>query len=149
MGRAELQSVTPSSDRTTIENALADVAEAIEYLRAASNPQPAGRGAAIRPRFDVGADPAPLVARLRIHGATLEATEIFELARLLDLASEARSVVLAARERFPRLAAHAAAIADLHELARDLRGKILPDGTLADDASVMLARLRRDSERQR
>ncbi|MGH9646161.1 MAG: endonuclease MutS2, partial [Bryobacteraceae bacterium] len=38
---------------------------------------------------------------------------------------------------------------DLHELARDLRGKILPDGTLADDASVMLARLRRDSERQR
>ena len=101
------------------------------------------------PRFDLGADPAPLVARLRIQGATLEATEIFELARLLDVASEARSVVLSARERYPRLAAHASAIADLHELARDLRGKILPDGTLADDASVMLARLRRDSERQR
>jgi DNA mismatch repair protein MutS2 len=149
MGQAELQSVTPQSDRPAIENALADAAEAIEYLRAASNPQPAGRGAAIRPRFDLGADPAPLVARLRIQGATLEATEIFELARLLDLASEARSVVLSARERYPRLAVHAAAIADLHELARDLRGKILPDGTLADDASVMLARLRRDSERQR
>jgi DNA mismatch repair protein MutS2 len=57
--------------------------------------------------------------------------------------------VLSARERYPRLAAYAAAIADLRELARDLRGKILPDGTLADDASVMLARLRRDSERQR
>ena len=149
MGHAELQSVTPLSDRPGIENALADAAEAIEYLRAASNPQTAGRGAAIRPRFDLGADPAPLVARLRIQGATLEATEIFELARLLDLASEARSVVLSARERYPRLAAHASAIADLHELARDLRGKILPDGTLADDASVMLARLRRDSERQR
>lgn len=149
MGQAELRSVTPLSDRPAIENALADAAEAIEYLRAASNPQPAGRGAAIRPRFDLGADPAPLVARLRIQGATLEATEIFELARLLDLASEARSVVLSARERYPRLAAHASAIADLQELARDLRGKILPDGTLADDASVMLARLRRDSERQR
>jgi DNA mismatch repair protein MutS2 len=149
MGQAELQNLTPSSDRSAIENALADAAEAIEYLRAASNPQTASRGAAIRPRFDLGADPAPLVARLRIQGATLEATEIFELARLLDLASEARSVVLSARERYPRLAVHASAIADLHELARDLRGKILPDGTLADDASVMLARLRRDSERQR
>jgi DNA mismatch repair protein MutS2 len=149
MGQAALLGVIPLSDRAAIENALADAAEAIEYLRAASNPQPAGRGAAIRPGFDLGADPAPLVARLRIQGATLEATEIFELARLLDLASEARSVVLSARERYPRLAAHASAIADLHELARDLRGKILPDGTLADDASVMLARLRRDSERQR
>jgi DNA mismatch repair protein MutS2 len=149
MGQAELRDVQPLTDRAAIENALADAAEAIEYLRSASNPQPASRGAAIRPRFDLGADPAPLVARLRIQGATLEATEIFELARLLDLASEARSVVLSARERYPRLAAHASAIADLRELARDLRGKILPDGTLADDASVMLARLRRDSERQR
>jgi DNA mismatch repair protein MutS2 len=149
MGQRELLDVAPRTDRNAIENALADAAEAIEYLRAASHPQPAGRGAAIRPRFDLGADPAPLVARLRIQGATLEATEIFELARLLDVASEVRSVVLSARERYPRLAAHALAIADLHALARDLRGKILADGTLADDASVMLARLRRDSERQR
>ena len=149
MGQRELHGIAPSNDRPSIENALADAAEAIEYLRAASNPQTASRGAAIRPRFDLGVDPGPLVARLRIQGATLEATEIFELARLLDVASEARSVVLSARERYPRLAAHASAIADLHELARDLRGKILPDGTLADDASVMLARLRRDSERQR
>jgi DNA mismatch repair protein MutS2 len=149
MGRSELRDIAPLNNRPAIENALADAAEAIEYLRASSNPQTAGRGAAIRPRFDLGADPEPLVARLRIQGATLEAAEIFELARLLDAASEARSMVLSARERFPRLAAHASSIADLHELARDLRGKILPDGTLADDASVMLARLRRDSERQR
>jgi DNA mismatch repair protein MutS2 len=149
MGQAELLGVAPLADRSAIENALADAAEAIEYLRAASNPQTASRGAAIRPRFDLATDPAPLVARLRIQGATLDAPEIFELARLLDVASEARSVVLSARDRYPRLAAHASAIADLRELARDLRGKILPDGSLADDASVMLARLRRDSERQR
>jgi DNA mismatch repair protein MutS2 len=149
MGQRELHGITPLTDRAAIEHALADAAETIEYWRAASNPQTASRGAAIRPQFDVGADPEPLVARLRIQGATLEATEIFELARLLDIASEVRSVVLSARERYPRLAAHASAIADLRDLARDLRGKILPDGTLADDASVMLARLRRDSERQR
>jgi DNA mismatch repair protein MutS2 len=149
LGRTELGKVAPLGERAAIENALADTAEAVEYLRTSSNPQTAGRGAAIRPRFDLGADPAPLVGRLRIEGATLEALEIFELARFLDVASEVRSVVLAARERFPRLAAHAAAIANLHELARELRGKILPDGSLADDASVMLGRLRRDNERQR
>ena len=149
MGQRELREVRPLTDRAAIENALADTAEAIEYLRAASFPQTAGRGAAIRPRFDIAADPAPLVGRLRIEGATLESLEIFELARLLDIASEVRSLVLGARERYPRLAAHASGIADLRELARGLRGKILPDGSLADDASVALARLRRDSERQR
>jgi len=149
LGRTELARVTPMGDRDAIENALADTTESVEYLRTSSNPQTAGRGAAIRPRFDLAVDPAPFVGRLRIEGATLEAEEIFELARLLDVASEVRSAVLATRERFPRLAVHASAIADLRELARDLRGKILPDGTLADDASVMLGRLRRDSERQR
>jgi DNA mismatch repair protein MutS2 len=149
LGRAELEAIAPVSDRSEIETALADAAEAIDYLRVASQPQPASRGAAIRVRFDLSADPAPAVARLRIEGATLEATELLELARLLDLASEARSLLLSAREKFPRLAAHASAIADLRELATQLRGKILPDGSLADDASVMLGRLRRDAEKQR
>jgi DNA mismatch repair protein MutS2 len=149
LGRTELARVTPLGDRDAIESALADTTESVEYLRTSSHPQTAGRGAAIRPRFDLAVDPAPFVGRLRIEGATLEAEEIFELTRLIDVASEVRSVVLGAKERFPRLAGHASAIADLRELARDLRGKILPDGTLADDASVMLGRLRRDSERQR
>ncbi len=149
LGRSELAQVTPVSDRAAIESALADTAEAIEYLRAASQPQPASRGAAIRVRFDEVADPGPAVARLRIEGATLEATEIFELGRLLDLAAEARGILLAARDRFPRLGRHASAIVDLHELVNDLRGKILPDGSVADHASVALARLRREVEKQR
>src|SRR5580704_8879843 len=149
LGRAELAAIAPVSDRTAIETALADVAEAIDYLRVASQPQPASRGAAIRVRFDLSADPAPAVARLRIEGATLEASELLELAKLLDLASETRSLLLSAREKFPRLAAHASVIADLRDLAAQLRGKFLPDGSLADDASVMLGRLRRDAEKQR
>src|SRR5579862_2088371 len=149
LGRAGLAAVTPMGDRAAIETALADTAEAIAYLRTASQPQPAARGAAIRIRFDLPVDPAPAVARLRIEGATLEATEILELARMLDLASEARSLLVSAREKFPRLAGHAASMADLRGLAAQLRGKILPDGTLADDASVALGRLRRDAEKQR
>lgn len=149
LGRAELERVAPSSDRAAVETALGETEEGIEYLRAASQPQTAARGAAIRVRFEGLADPVGAIARLRIEGATLEAREIFELARLLDLAAEARSILVAAGARFPRLAAHAAAIVDLRELARELSGKILPDGTLADQASVALARLRRDIERQR
>jgi DNA mismatch repair protein MutS2 len=149
LGHAALAEVAPAADRTVIEDMLAETAEAIDYLRTASQPQPAARGAAIRLRFDLDSDPAPAVARLRIEGATLEATEILELARLLDLASEARSLLISAREKFPRLAAHASIMADLREIAAELRGKILPDGALADDASVALGRLRRDAEKQR
>ncbi|MEO8098163.1 MAG: Smr/MutS family protein [Acidobacteriota bacterium] len=149
IGHAELERVEPVSDRAAIEATLNDTAEAIEYLRAASHPQPASRGAAIRLRFDFDADPSVLAARLRIEGVTLDGLEIYHLARLLDLAAEVRSLILAGAARYPRLAAHAATIADLRDLARDLSGKVLPDGTLADDASVALGRLRRDAERQR
>ncbi len=78
-----------------------------------------------------------------------KATRFLELARLLDIAAEARSVLTSVGESFPRLSAYGAALADLGHLARDLRGKILPDGSLSDDASVALGRLRRDAERQR
>jgi DNA mismatch repair protein MutS2 len=149
LGRAELEKLNPSSDRIAIEETLADTAEALAYVRTSSQPQPASRGAAIRVRFDDIAELGPTLAQLRIEGATLDATEIYELSRLLDLAAEARGILLSASERFPRLATHARQIADLRELVHDLRGKILPDGTLADHASVALARLRRDYEKQR
>jgi DNA mismatch repair protein MutS2 len=149
LGRAELEQVEPSGDRTAIEAQLAETSEGVEYVRAASKPQTASRGAAIRVSFGDVADPAKAVARLRIEGAVLEAHEIHELSRLLDLAAEARSILLAAGDRFPRLAAHASQIADLRGIAAELSGKILPDGTLADHASVALNKLRRDIERQR
>ena len=149
LGRGELEQVAPTSDRAAIEIALAETAEGIDYLRAAAQPQAASRGAAIRINFADIADPASAVARLRIEGATLDAQEIYELTRLLDLAAEARGVLVSAGQRFPRLSAHGAAIADLRELARELSGKILPGGMLADHASVALGRLRRDIEKQR
>ena len=91
----------------------------------------------------------PAVHKLRIEGASLEPKEIFDLFALLDRAADAKSVLTAAAERFPRLGARAATIGDFRALLRDLEGKILPDGTVADHASVALARLRRDIERQK
>jgi DNA mismatch repair protein MutS2 len=148
LGRDELAKVEPHSDRPELESALADVAEAISYLRALSQPQAATRGAAIRVRFDSIPDVTKSLLLLRIEGAGLEALQILELSRLLEQAGEIKSVLNVAAGKFPRLGARAAAIIDPKPLLRDLRGKILPDASLADDASVALHRLRRDIEKQ-
>ena len=87
--------------------------------------------------------------KLRIEGASLEPREIFDLFSLLDRGADAKSVLTAAAGRFPRLGLRGQSIGDFRGLLQDLEGKILPDGTVADHASVALARLRRDMERQK
>ncbi|MGI8744185.1 MAG: endonuclease MutS2 [Bryobacteraceae bacterium] len=148
LGAAELERLEPHSDRVALETMLPDVAEAIEYVRTWMRAQAASRGAAIRIRFDSIPDITHAVAILRIEGAGLEARQIFELTQLLEIAGEIRSILNTASERYPRLGAKAGAIVDLRPLLRELKGKILPDGSLADDASVALQRLRRDIEKQ-
>jgi len=148
LGRGELEKVVPLDDRLAVEQTLAEVAEAIGYLDAAARPQPAARGAAVRIRFGAFPDPAEGMRKLRIEGAALEAKEIFELTELLDRAGDIRSLLLAVAGRFPKLAARGAAMGEFRSVLRDLVGKILPDGTVADHASAELGRLRREIERQ-
>ncbi|HTC86913.1 MAG TPA: Smr/MutS family protein [Bryobacteraceae bacterium] len=148
LGRAELEKLEPHTDRAVLENALADVAEAIAYQGASRQPQAAARGSAIRLRFNSIPDVAPALTILRIEGAMLEPKQILDLARLIEEAGEVRAALNLAGERYPLLAAQVAATADPRPILRDVRGKILPDGTVADDASVALHRLRRDIERQ-
>jgi DNA mismatch repair protein MutS2 len=143
-----LERLAPHSDRAALEEALADVAEAIAYQGASRQPQAPSRGSAIRLRFNSIPDVAAALAVLRIEGAMLEPKQILELARLIEEAGEIRAALNLAAEKYPRLGAQVAATADPRPILRDVRGKILPDGTLADDASVALQRLRRDIERQ-
>ncbi len=149
LGQAELDKVEPVDDRAHAEQMLAEAAEALQYVETAARPQPASRGAAVRIRFGSLPDVGEAVRKLHIEGASLEAKEIFELTGLLDRAADIRSLLLAVAERFPKLGARAAAMGEFRSVLRDLAGKILPDGTVADHASVLLARLRRDMERQR
>jgi DNA mismatch repair protein MutS2 len=148
-GRRELQKLEPHAGRARLEADLAEAAEAIEYLRLAARPQPAARGAAIRVDFNGLPDTEELVHKLRIEGASLEPQEIFAVFSLLDRAADAKSSLLAAAERFPLLGRRAQTIGDFRALLHDLEGKILPDGSISDHASVALARLRRDIERQK
>lgn len=145
-GRRELEALSPSADRTALEQRLEEVREAMEYLRAASHPQPAVRGAAVRLHFDLP-ETAEAVRRLAIEGSCLEAPEILQLIELLDRASDIRMVLSAVAARFPRLGARGAALGEFRPILREIAGKILPDGSVADHASVALARIRRDIEK--
>ncbi len=148
-GKAELARIAPHTDAARLAADLADAGEAVEYLRSAARPQTAARGAAIRIDFGGFPDLTEAVHKLRIEGASLEGKEIYDLFHVLDRAADAKSVLNAVAERFPRLGARAQFIGDFRTLLKDLEGKIQPDGSVADHASVALARLRRDIERQR
>ncbi|MBV9156901.1 MAG: Smr/MutS family protein, partial [Acidobacteriaceae bacterium] len=57
-------------------------------------------------------------------------------------------ILLSVSARFPRLAHRATLLADLRDLGRHYQRAFLPDGSLSDEASVALRRIRRDIERQ-
>jgi DNA mismatch repair protein MutS2 len=149
LGRAELERVAPSDDRALLTATLAEVEEAIQYLRSAAQPKTAQRGAAIRLDFSGISDLRIAGEKLRIEGASLEPKEIFDLIALLDRAADIKSILSAVTERFPRLGRRALAIGEFRTVLQEVAGKILPDGTIADHASVALARLRREIEKQK
>ena len=149
LGNAELEKIQPHTNREQLEAELADAEEATQYLRAAFKPQPAARGAAIRINFSSIPDLTPTVHKLRIEGAVLEPKEISDVLAFLDRAADARSILQSVAERFPRLGARAQTIGEFRTLLNDLSGKIEPDGSIPDHASVALGRLRRDIDRQK
>ena len=149
MGAAELAKVAPSADRARIERDLAEAGEAIQYLRAASAPQPVGQGAAIRINLNGLPDVTISIQKLHIEGAALEPREIFDLIGFLDRAADAASFLTAAGERFPLLAERAQGIGDFRPLLKEVEGKIQADGTVLDSASPHLNRLRREIEKQK
>jgi DNA mismatch repair protein MutS2 len=149
LGRAELDRVAPGTDRALLTDALAETEEAIQYLRSAAQPKPAQRGAAIRLDFSGIADLRTAVEKLRIEGASLDPKEIFDLISLLDRASDMKSILSAVAERFPRLGRRGQAIGEFRPVLQEVAGKVLPDGSIADHASVALARVRREIEKQK
>ncbi|MEP6715903.1 MAG: endonuclease MutS2 [Terriglobia bacterium] len=152
-GAEELGRVAPSVDRALVESALAECGEGMAYLRAAASPQvslqASGQGAAIRVNFNGVPNVTVAVQKLRIEGASLDPREIFDLIAFLDRAADARSFLTAARERFPLLAARADGISDFRQLLRDIEGRIQADGTVLDNASPHLNRLRKEIEKQK
>jgi DNA mismatch repair protein MutS2 len=131
-----LNSVEPHARLDLIRRQLEQAKEAREYLRESP-----------RPNLGSLRDPRPLLEKLRIEGATLEALEIFALTGLARAALEIQR--LFAKCPLPRLEELARSLADFRDLVTELEGKIHPDGSVDSSASPELARIRRAIERLR
>ena len=147
-GRALVDALEPHSDRDALEAALADSGEAIAYLREVHDSPDAKAGSILRLRFDQLRDVETPVRVLQVEGASLDGREILDLFHNFSLAGEFRAALLNVVARFPRLARRAHQLADLRDLAKRYARSFLPDGSLADEASVALGRIRRDIDKQ-
>jgi DNA mismatch repair protein MutS2 len=147
-GRELLLALEPHSERDRLESDLAEAGEAIRYLRDVAGAQETKGGMAVRLRFDQLRDVEGAVRILQVEGASLEGREILDLFHNLLIAGEYRGMLLAVSERFPRLSRRAYQLADLRSVARHYARAFLPDGSLSDEASVALGRIRRDIIRQ-
>ena len=98
-------------------------------------------------------DPTQLAAKAQIDGAALESAELQAVARLAnDVASWQgllREPPMRLAGKLPGLSQLSSALTtSLRPLAETIERKIQPDGSLADDASPELGRIRREQERQ-
>ncbi len=148
-GRESVYALEPHSDRGMLEADLTDAGEAIGYLREISGAQEPSHGAAVRLRFDQLRDIRPSLRALQVEGAALGGREILDLFHTLGFAGEYRAILVSVSDRYPRLARRGRQLADLREVARRYQKAFLPDGSLADEASVALRRIRRDIEQQK
>jgi DNA mismatch repair protein MutS2 len=98
-------------------------------------------------------DPTQLAAKAQIAGAALEALELQSVARLANDVAAWQALLREPPVRlvgkFPGLSELSSVLTtSLRPLAQSIEYKIQPDGTLADDASPELKRIRREQERQ-
>jgi len=98
-------------------------------------------------------DPTQHAAKAQIPGAALEAVELQAVARLANDVASWQSLLQSPPARIlgklPGLSALSASLTtSLRPLAETIERTIQPDGTLADNASPELHRIRREQERQ-
>lgn len=111
--------------------------------------------AGVRPALGALIDPATLVSKARITGTALETEELLQL---LSLGDDVVAWYHAMQEPPEQLAPRIPSLRSMTEplrgnqlapLIRSLRSRLNPDGTLNDDASPGLKRIRREIEHQR
>ena len=98
-------------------------------------------------------DPTQLAAKAQIEGAALEANELQAVARLANDVASWQALLQSPPARLagklPGLCALSSALTtSLRPLAESIERTIQPDGSLADNASPELSRIRREQERQ-
>ncbi len=111
-------------------------------------------GQGISPSLGGLFDPTQLTDKARIQGALLEPEEIRDLLFLVDNITAWQALIesppenVAAQLTGLKALSALPAGAQLANLARSLRSRLNPDGSLSDDASPDLRRIRREMDRQ-
>jgi DNA mismatch repair protein MutS2 len=151
LGQARVSALEPTADRSWIELQHRLTAEIQQYLKSGA-------------RFEFGGllDTSNLLEKARIAGAALEPSELREIIAVADRADEWTSVAKnppstmrrpehaqGTGSTWPAVSELSVGIADFTGLLRSFRNKIRPDGTLEDNASTELSRIRREIEKQR
>jgi len=142
LGRERVLALQPSREREWIERQQRLTEELRGYLRTGGS-------------FDFHGllDPGLLIDKSRIRGAVLELSEIRDILLLADRASEWREIALhptvQVQEKWQEVTALSERLSDFAPLLKYFGNKILPDGTLDDRASPELARIRRETEKQK
>ena len=143
LGRAWIAALAPSADRAWIGREHGLTGEMRLLVAAGVMPQ-------LRSLFD----PSDLLAKARIEGVALESEELRAVIALAEEITSWTEIIRTppenTRDRLPELTALAQPLLEtsLRPLTESMHEKILPDGTLADDASPELRRIRREIERQ-
>ena len=142
LGKEWVKALQPSSDSAWVEQQQQRNAEMQKLIR--------GGSFDFRGIFDV----TETLDKARIEGAALEAMEIRSLMVHAERVEAWRQTILAppdtVRDQWPGMEELTAPLVsrDLGDLLRSLSGKIEPDGSLSDDASPELRRIRRAMEQQ-
>ncbi len=137
LGKASVLALAPSADAAWIDAQQQRTAEMQQIV--------SGGSFDFRGIFDV----TDLLDRARIEGSALEALELRSIIEHTERVEAWRQTILLpaenVRAQWPALLALSAPLLphDLANLLRALSGKIEPDGSLSDDASPELARIRR------
>ncbi len=143
LGRAWVLALEPSAELAWIDQQQQRTSEMRRLVVA---------GAAFEFRGLV--DPTEQLDKARIDGAALEPLELMAMLEMAERVAAWRQMLLAPpdalRDKWPAMEALSEPLRehDLGNLLRFLRGKIEADGSLSDDASPDLRRIRRALERQ-
>jgi len=144
-GQRQLEKLEPSTDRAWLENELAVTSEAVAYLRRSEG----GSGGLVPLRFTALPDCQHALARLRIEGTVLDGQELLDLAAVAARVAEIKRALRLCAHEFPHLGRYGNRLVDLGPLVSEIQAAILPDGTVSEAASPLLAQLRREIERAR
>ncbi len=135
IGRSRALHLRAVTDSGTLNHALDLTTECVHFLDS-------GQG------FGLSGieDPEPILNRIQVEGTMLEPKQVLELERLVAVGTGLRDLLRGAEERaqYSCLSAITNRVPDLRRLLGTIKGKVLPDGKIDDNASPELRAIRQE-----